>query len=745
MRRILSKLNVLSVLLLAVIVLSACEPAELLCEKGLVEVDGKCITEVVIDTVAPVFANVSDLAYTVDDAAPDYLAGFQVTDETDGNLLADVVVDDSAVDLTTPGTYAVTLTVEDKSGNEATATFNVVVTARPLTEQELTELDLAAIDFTTEIKLPSFTANGTIFYWKTSNPQVITNRGFVIPPPVSSGPVVVTLTATAVNGTYVATEAFDVTVQPWGEVSVTSKVSVPFIGTSEEYVVADKTAVDLFYVDNGTVPYIDVETFINMIDGAIEAAELTYTVIDGDKLELSYNVEFEDYDGTMVNETYTALIDFTLNTFTVDTFDFFENYVAATESDYGDGLNYVDADYVDSVQVTIPLGDYNFDLVIYDDNGTTVYLMPFAVTNLLFAGGVYYDAYFNGDEIYGVDTFSISGIDKEDPLWDEVRVSSLNTESMEKDMKWASYNFVALALDYFYGLKEDQGVDTYYETLSGHAQTWINGTDSDLYNGLFTFAYSLDDLHTSHVFPGFYQAPSWPGLSINDLGPRSKSFYEQGIWAMQDKLEAKYGSVDAKPDHRIIDGGKTAVIYFDGFTIDTPVEFKAILDALPTTVENVVIDLSYNTGGNVGAVFRMFGYMTEEQFTYHSQNPADDSAVTVYIESDYVAFDYNWYIISSKVSFSAANLMISMAKENGIATIMGTPSSGGASSIGNIFTPDGTSLLISTNSVLSTRVGNEVDGYEYLSIEYGVDPDYTMVNETSDSEIIAIIALDQAN
>ena len=86
-----------------------------------------------------------------------------------------------------------------------------------------------------------------------------------------------------------------------------------------------------------------------------------------------------------------------------------------------------------------------------------------------------------------------------------------------------------------------------------------------------------------------------------------------------------------------------------------------------------------------------------------------------------------------------------MAKENGIATIMGTPSSGGASSIGNIFTPDGTSLLISTNSVLSTRVGNEVDGYEYLSIEYGVDPDYTMVNETSDSEIIAIIALDQAN
>ena len=169
------------------------------------------------------------------------------------------------------------------------------------------------------------------------------------------------------------------------------------------------------------------------------------------------------------------------------------------------------------------------------------------------------------------------------------------------------------------------------------------------------------------------------------------------------------------------------------------------MELLPETVENVVIDLAYNTGGNVGAVLRIFGYMTEEAFQYHSQNPADGSAVTYYIESDYVAYDYNWYIISSEVTFSAANLMVSMAKELGIATIIGHKSSGGASSIGVISTPDGSILLISTNNIISTRVGNEIDGYEYVSIEFGVEPDYYIQNVVSDEEIIATILLDQQN
>lgn len=748
MSKIFKKLTSIILLLLVVITLAACGTEEVICDEGYELVNDECELIVVEDTTAPVITGMLDIAFTIGDDEPDYTFGITASDDTDGDLTSDLVFDFSAVDLETEGTYAVTVTVTDEAGNEASETYNVVVSPIVYTAEEKIAMDLAAIDLTPEdgkITMPSFSANGTVFYWESDNQLIITNRGFIIPPGVGSGPQIVTLSVDAINSGVRVSEEFEITVNPWGEVAVTSKVSVPFTGTSEEYVVEDKAAVDVYYVNNGSVPYIDIETFMTMIDGAVESTELTYTPVGDDVLEISYDVEYEDFDGSIINETYTATIDFTANTFAVDTFDFFENYVASTESDYGDGLNYVDADYVDSVPVTIPLGEYNVDIIIYDDNGELQYLMPFAVTNLLFAHGIYYDAYFNGDAIYGIDTFGLSGIDEDDPLWDEIRDSSLNSEDMQDDLKWATYNYLALAFDYFYGLKEDQNVETYYNLLAGNAEALITGSDSNLYNFIFDWAYGLDDLHTSHVFNGYYQEePGFYGLSISDLGPRSTSFYEQGIWAVQDLLEAKYGSVDAMPDYELVDDDKTAIIHLTGFTIDTPDEVKAILDSLPAATENVVFDLAYNTGGNVGAVFRIFGYMTEEQFTYHSQNPADDSAVTVYIESDYVAYDYEWYIVSSKVSFSAANLMISMAQENGIATIIGQNSSGGASSIGALITPDGSALLISTNSVLSTRVGNEVDGYEYLSIEYGVAPDYIITDVTSNQQILNKIAEHQA-
>ena len=62
--------------------------------------------------------------------------------------------------------------------------------------------------------------------------------------------------------------------------------------------------------------------------------------------------------------------------------------------------------------------------------------------------------------------------------------------------------------------------------------------------------------------------------------------------------------------------------------------------------------------------------------------------------SENIAVDVNWYILTSPVTFSAANLMTSMAKDGGFATIIGQDSSGGASSIEVILLPDGQALII---------------------------------------------------
>jgi hypothetical protein len=699
-------------------------------------------TSATIANAAPVINGATDK--TVRQGDPfDRLEGITATDVENGDLTSAIVVSGN-VNVNTLGEYTVTLSVTDLGGKTTTVTYKATVIVKVLNNAEKATIDLNAISFASGINMPAFGSNGTYFYWSSSNPRFISNRGFIINPPVGSEPVVVTLTVRAVNGSYVTTKDFEVTVQPSAAVSVTSKRSVDFEGTSEEYVVANQTGIDLYFVNNGNVPYIDAQTFVNMIDGALDSTIISFTPVGTDGLRIEYSVEYEDFDGSMVTADYWAYIDFTLNTFTVNNFDFFSSYVASTESDYGEGLNYIDADYVDGEEVTIPLGDYNFDIVTYSDNGVTKYLMPLAVTNLLFAGNVYYDVYYNGDKLWGIDTFGISGGDEADlALQDEIRTSSFNSLVAPKDIRWATFHFLALALDYFYGLKEDKQVESFYDILVGYAPSIIDGSDYVLYRTIFDIAYKLDDLHTSHVFPGYYEPPYGIGLSISDLSPGSTAFYN-GLWAVQDLLEAKWGSLDDIPEFSLIDDDKIAIIHLQGFSIDTPDAVKAILEGLPATVDTVVIDLSYNTGGNLGAVLRIFGYMTEQPIMYHSQNPADGSAATYYIESDYVAYDFNWYILTSSVTFSAANLMASMAKEQGIATVIGKDSSGGASSIGVIMLPDGSSLMISTNNVLSTRIGNEVDGYDYVSIEYGIEVEIEMNNVASDAELITVIRNHQA-
>ena len=686
----------------------------------------------------PVFVGVEDRSILKGTANFNYLEGITITDDFDSDLLNDVLVA-GTVDLTTAGDYEITLTVTDSGGNEVSVSYTVTVTLSEAEVKALADVDAIVLnqDADGNYILPTTgLVNQSTIIWQTSRADVITRRGFVIKPGIGEEAATVTLTANVIQGSFKAVYPFEVVVEPNVELNgITSSVSLPFEGTSTEYVVANQEAVQVFFADNGAVPYIDVQTFINLIDGAIDSTIISVAPIGEDMLTIAYSVEFEDFDGTMVTEDYWALIDFTENTFKVNNFNFFENYVASTSSDYGEGLTYVDASYIDGQEVTIPLGFYNFDLLIHTEGETTYYLMPLHVTNLLIAGNIYYDVYYNGEKLWGIDTFTISGPDEEGlALLDQIRTSSFNSLTAPRDVRWATYNFLALSIDYFYGLRDRYEVSSYYEILSAHAKDIITGSDQFLYQKVFGVAYSLDDLHTSHVFTGYYEPPFDITLYLNDLGPKTINFYE-GFWAMQDLLTLKFGSPDSLPETAVlIDNDKTAIIYLTGFTIDSPDAFKVIMDGLPSTVENVVIDLAYNTGGNLGAVLRIFGYMTENPIVYHSQNPADGAAVSYFIESSYVAYNYNWFIVTSSVTFSAANLMASMAKEQGIATVIGKNSSGGASSIGAIYSPDGSCLLISTNNVLSTFI----DG-EYYSIEDGIAVEYVMSNVTNDSALISII------
>jgi hypothetical protein len=617
--------------------------------------------------------------------------------------------------------------------NSTTSSVSVSSSSASLTSLDRINLDLASLSYTLGSILPVRGPNRSNITWTSSHPHIISPGGGHIEIPVYGQSETVTLTATATHGGLSGTRSLEVVIDPVTYPTISRNVNLPFDNTSEEYLVSDKNEVNVFFSETGAVPYMDIETFMGMVDGAIDFPILQF-VADGDLLVISYRLEDVDDNNQPIFWDYEASINFQTNTLTVDDFSFFGNYVKSTETNFSDGLVFLGGIGVDANQVVFDLDDYRIDLIRYND----LYLAPVSILNLFFLHSLYYDVYYNGDKLVGFDTFT--ALDGSSPVIGQMKTSSFNTQSMPKDVKQLTYHFLALAFDYFYGLKAFKQINSFYDYLSDFADQILTGNDQKLYQGLFNFAYGLDDLHTWHESPGFYESSTYsiPLTSLDQLGPGTQAFY-RGLWANEDLMEAAFGVGNTPPDSRLLDNDTIAVIFIDGFNVDTPTYVNDILATLPETVEDVIIDLSFNTGGNVGAVFRLLGYMTEELISYSSMNPADGSAATYFYESDYVAYDYNWYVMTSSVTFSAANLMASMAKEMGVATIIGTKSSGGAASIGLFVTPDGTLLLRSTNNVFANVSVDENENRTYTDIERGVPVDYTLLNTFDNASIVTLI------
>lgn len=688
----------------------------------------------------PVFTGVANI-YLDEGSALD-LSSITVNDLEDGDLTDEIDVDLGSLDLDVAGEYTITLTVTDTDGNVVTETLTVYV------EEVLTEADLAQIaldkvslnysDGDEEIEFPRYDADtGTWYYWKSTNTHVINSSGFIIPPHVGAGPVDVTITCTARNGSANLTKDFVVTVQPNPELTVSSTKYLDFVNISEEYTVTDKEDVRIFFMDRGSVPYIDIQTFIEMADGAIESSELTYTTLGPDQLEISYTVEYTDDDGvTPIYYDYTALVDFTENTITFNDYDFMSNYQGGISSSLNLAVDFIGYTEVLGGEFVIPLGEYNFDLVIEEDGEDTFYLVPFSIANLLFLGETYYNAYYNGDMIYGGDSYDLMDGDNEEKVA-LMQTSSFNTRSIPDDVKWSTYNFLALSFDYFYGLKDFKGIDTYYDTLDNKVQGYLEDSDGELYEEMLDFAFDQDEMHTRHSFTGFYEPPMVIGISYSQLGSNYKAYYE-GLDIVEAQAIDTFGSTNF-PEYTLIEGDTIAIVHITGFGFDTPDTFKATLDSLPATVTDVVVDVAYNGGGIGGAAWGVLAYMTDQSFFYHGMNPASGSAYSYEMLTNVAPYDFNFYVLTSSVSFSAANMFPSMAKEAGV-PILGTQSSGGTCSLTLLITPDGSGITMSSNSGIAGRSGNEVDGYTYYLIEAGIPVDYAVPNVYSLSLIAGKVA-----
>jgi|AntRauTorcE11897_2_1112592.scaffolds.fasta_scaffold00436_7 C-terminal processing protease CtpA/Prc len=493
------------------------------------------------------------------------------------------------------------------------------------------------------------------------------------------------------------------------------KRTVDFENLASEYDPVN-TTVELHYYED-EIAYINIETFLDMMDCAIIKDSIEISK-DYNSITMSFIVDdSEETDGAVVeDETEVSLrINTEDDTLKASHFYFFNGLSASTETDFGENLSVSDYTEEGGGAFTIDLAAYGFDVKYISGEP----LMQFQLANLFFSGSMY-DAYYNGDMIYGVDTYQL--MDDSEVL-STVRSSSYNSKTMSEDLKTVTDNYMALSFDYFYGLKDVKNIRTYEDAFDEY-DVDLMASDRIHYKTLLDMTYDQDDLHTSYLTSGFYEGALDFRLTLDDLGPRSKGFNERYATPENQTYCSYTGYV-------LLDNDTVAKIRVKGFDESTMDEFETTMAKIESieTVEHIVLDLSCNTGGVLGIMIQMLGYMTDEPINFYQKTITDGLRTTTTYDVAIEARDYEWSILTSKLTFSAANSMASIASDMGVATIVGEATTGGASSITTNITPSGAIMLMSSAGVMTDN--------QFNSIEFGIEPDiYLSFPEYMDNETL---------
>ncbi|MCU0105477.1 InlB B-repeat-containing protein [Acholeplasma vituli] len=521
------------------------------------------------------------------------------------------------------------------------------------------EANLVASRYKLNIPTKGPVHNSTV-RWSISN-KYITSSGFVIPvlsdDTVDSAEIAANFT---LNGETVR-KTFTVPLSKPGEVFIQDSRVVEFENLTTEYNVADGE-LELFFEEDGSIPYVSVITFLNLLSGFVDPEVDFETTLGSDTVEIRYEYYDEDEDHTY---DLRNTIDATNNTISTNDPGFFWAYIYSTETNYGRHITYdndhPDASYIEGSDIVYELGKYGMDIVVHGGE----ILVPYYIVNQLYAGSSYYNVYYNSDKLYGI--YSLP--DADTPEYDAIRTSSKNGQAIPEDLLMHTFNSLAFNLDYFYGLREVMDVETYYDLLFAERSRLLTtsalGLDSQIASLLLK---KLDEPHTSYGYPGYYNTKSYEGPSVSslsDYGTRFNAWYYDAYVYVDDAIEAKFGregltsnawaagSLNRTPYWFIND--TVAVLILDSFSTSDIVETETfdvstLNRALDLDLETASI-LPSITGGN-----RYFTFKLGDKDQAHAEfivKGLNESYVTTY-EQALVAAGFEKVVQTSSDPIKAA-------------------------------------------------------------------------------------------
>lgn len=133
-------------------------------------------------------------------------------------------------------------------------------------------------------------------------------------------------------------------------------------------------------------------------------------------------------------------------------------------------------------------------------------------------------------------------------------------------------------------------------------------------------------------------------------------------------------------------------------------------------LKNIIFNVTLNGGGYIGAAYEIMGFLTDKPFNVWTYNPLSGEKKIEIIKSKKQKYDFNYFVLTAPVSFSAGNIFPQLVRDNNLGKIIGYDTFGGSSAIGYYILPTGDIIQLSSNTVFTNK--------NFETTEFGVKPDY---------------------
>lgn len=501
---------------------------------------------------------------------------------------------------------------------------------------------------------------------------------------------------------------------------------------------------------HGDVPYVEFDNFYNNA--------CTHRLFTGFWLR-KWNHPYDEHVYYYYNGYYEYMVDAENN---IIELSYDPNYYAYTDpNDYKNGFEvmaaggndpHIQVNYSNSLNfgeghlLYWDLSRYNLDIV--EDANRVVYF-PLQALNIIFNDQMDgYSAVYNGKDLYWSNFYNRS----QSEFWSDSPWYNAEDPTYTVSEAYAAYNYscLCLSIEKVYGLAEYRGVYStginsadalfesmglksrltstntiefeealvefvgkwYYDGHSGFTRiSPMNAKASVDWNTLYSDA--LDENSRSHQLMDTYQ-------TLESL--RNSAGKDVGLSVYEDTAIITFDSF-IKYDFSLGDPSEldlSSYEYADLHGLGSELLFRKAFNEIETNddIKNVVIDITMNGGGDPDTFPFLEAYMSNDPsitcynrltgYTNEIHYNTDLNYNGVFgEEEDTYQGKYNFYIMTSRYSFSCGNYYPTVVKEKAMATLIGQRSGGGTCVVSSLTTAYG--------SLLRNSGAHQVGSWDYVN------------------------------